>query len=348
MIPGGTERTNPAIGGTTVAFEDRDFSTDPNQSEMLVYDLGSGGITRLTNDALMDINPSVSPDGNVIVWQKCTSAGSNCNVYEAIQTAPGVWMTSALTGGAGENTNPHTDGAVVVYASARNGEIDIYYQPVDGGAETQLSISGEQRNPSISHNLISFESQVGTEFDVFVYNIASGKLYQATNTIVDETLNDISVCNGIARIVYSAPGPNGDFDVYGFTFQPPSSTVAFVSFSGKLDATPSAGQFDLNGKFTIGSSGINPITEQVVLQIGSYSVAIPANSFAGTKKGAYVFQGTIAGVPLQIRINSAASGGYTIQAQGSGANLSGLTNPVPVTLTIGDDAGTTQINAQIS
>src|SRR5262249_12408344 len=69
-IPGGTQRTNPSIGGNTVAFEDRSFSADPNQSEIVVYDLATGVTTRLTNDALMDTNPAVSPDGNVVVFQK--------------------------------------------------------------------------------------------------------------------------------------------------------------------------------------------------------------------------------------------------------------------------------------
>jgi hypothetical protein len=42
------------------------------------------------------------------------------------------------------------------------------------------------------------------------------------------------------------------------------------------------------------------------------------------------------------------SNSYAFKAPGSGANLKGIVNPVNVTLTIGDDTGTTQVKAQIS
>jgi len=59
----------------------------------------------------------------------------------------------------------------------------------------------------------------------FVYDLSTGNLYQVTNTPgLDETLTNISVCNGIARVVYVVPA-GGDFDLYAFTFQVPSSTA---------------------------------------------------------------------------------------------------------------------------
>ena len=45
---------------------------------------------------------------------------------------------------------------------------------------------------------------------------------QITNTAVDEVLNDISGGGTFERVVYSAPGSNGDFDVLAFTYTPPS------------------------------------------------------------------------------------------------------------------------------
>jgi len=39
---------------------------------------------------------------------------------------------------------------------------------------------------------------------------------------------------------------------------------------------------------------------------------------------------------------------YALRADGRGANLAGLTNPVTVTLTIGDHTASTQITAHIS
>jgi hypothetical protein len=85
------------------------------------------------------------------------------------------------------------------------------------------------------------------------------------------------------------------------------STVPFSSFSSKLDihAGPPAG-FDLSGNFTLGSGsdGIKPLTEPLILQIGTFSTTIPAGSFAKNSKGRFVFEGVINGVSLQVQISA--------------------------------------------
>ena len=221
-IPGAA-RSHPAIGGDLVAYEDRSFFVGPNQSELGIYDLSTETDTRLTNDLLFDKNPSVSPTGNAVVWEKCQTDGLGCNIYAAVQTSPGVFTTSALTNAAGENRYPDTNGQIAVYISNRSGENDIYYKPLTGGAETQIAIPGDQRDLSISGNLIAFESQPQnqTEYDIFVYDLNTANLYQVTNTAVDEVSSRLAFCNGVGRIVYVSPG--ADWDVYAFTFQLPTS-----------------------------------------------------------------------------------------------------------------------------
>jgi len=224
VIPG-FDLSHSAFGGNLMAFEDRSLVAGANPSDIGLYDLSTGTVTRLTIDGLFNRNPGVSPAGNAVVWEKCQTDGSACDIYASIQTSPGVFTTSALTGAAGDNRGPDTNGQIVVYISNRSGENDIYFQPVAGGAETRLAIPGDQRDVSIAGNLIAFESQVvmgtTTEYDIFVYDLNTAKLYQVTNTPVNETLTDITVCNGIARIVYAAPAL--DFNIYAFTFQIPSS-----------------------------------------------------------------------------------------------------------------------------
>src|SRR5437773_8662826 len=219
----GARKSNPSIGRKLVAFEDRSL-LPANQSEISLYDLSTGTVTRLTNDTLFDKNPFVSTTGDAVVWEKCQTDGLGCDVYAATQTSPGVFTTRALTSGGGQDRFPRTNGQVVVYTSDRSGESDIYMQPLAGGAETHLTIPGEQRDLSISGNQIAFESQGQLGYEVLVYDLSTGTLYQVTNTPSnDETLTDLSVCNGVGRIVYAIPGA-GDFDVYAFTFQVPSST----------------------------------------------------------------------------------------------------------------------------
>jgi len=215
--------SNPSIGGNLVAFEDVGSSI-PGGRDIDVYDLSSGIVTKLAHDAFDNINPEVSPNGDAVIWQKCQTNQASCDLDAAIQTSPGVFTTRAFISGG--NTSRYesssTNGELVVYTSLRNGERDLYNQPLAGGTEVHLSIPGDQRDVKISENFISFESGTQHGYDIFIYDIRSGRLFQATNTLVDEKLSEISICGDTGRIVYVNVG-NGAFDLYAFTFQVPSA-----------------------------------------------------------------------------------------------------------------------------
>src|SRR4029450_12871664 len=108
-VVSGVKCTNPALGGNLVAFEDRS-DTSSRQSEIDVYDISTSTVTQLTNDALFDKNPSLSPNGSAIAWEKCVIDGAGCDIYSAIQTSPGIFATQALTGSTGEDRTPDTNG----------------------------------------------------------------------------------------------------------------------------------------------------------------------------------------------------------------------------------------------
>ena len=220
VVPG-LKRSNPSIGGNLVAFEDR---SGPNSvPQIAVYDIGTGTVTPLTGDSLFNDRPKVSPNGDAVVWDKCETAGHNCAAYVALQTAPGVFSTRPLTEVSARHHFPFTDGVIAVYISDRSGENDVYYQTLIGGAEVHLAIPGDQRWPTVSGDLIAFESNEQNNFEIFVYNIRTGQLSRVTNTPFHETLSEIDVCNGVGRIVYSLPG-DGSFDVYAVSFPAPSAT----------------------------------------------------------------------------------------------------------------------------
>jgi len=225
IVPG-WGRSNPSIGGNLVAFEDR--SSQPagqwGIATIGLYDLSTGTLTQLTDNSMHNAKPSVSPDGDAVVWEKCDYNGLNCDIYSAVQTSPGVFTTRQLTGAGGQDRFAKTNGELVVYSSDRNGDNDIYYQPVTGGTEVRLAIPGDQRWPTISENLVSFQSQgQNYDYDIFVYDIISRKLYRVTNTpLITESLGEIDVCDGVGRIVYNSPGDG--FDAFTFTFQVPGST----------------------------------------------------------------------------------------------------------------------------
>ncbi len=108
-------------------------------------------------------------------------------------------------------------------------------------------------------------------------------------------------------------------------------------------------EFKLEATFTLGggSNGIEPLKEAMIIQVGTFSTAIPAGSFK-QHKGRYVFEGRINGVHLEAVLRSLILGNdYELKVEAHGADLTGTTNPVPVSVTIGDDSGSKEITAKI-
>jgi YVTN family beta-propeller protein len=128
----------------------------------------------------------------------------------------------------------------------------------------------------------------------------------------------------------------------------PVTSFAFAAFSAKVDISPSTGSFDMNSTFTLGtgSRGINPLTQPVTLKVGAFTATIPAGSFQQNPQG-FVFGGIINGVALEVIIVPQGSNSFALRAQGTGASNLPTTNPVTVGLTIGNNADTTTVTANI-
>lgn len=220
--------SKPTIGGDYVYFEyvqDRDIGG---------YLISGDFLVRMTNDAVPDTNPIISPGGRLMLYQRCQSPGVGCIFTGFLIIDPGTVPPITVPSCPGASQYDTSDEYVLAYTSNKDGDTDIYVQPIVGTTpETRLLISGEQRNVSISKNLVAFESPVqlgnATEYDIFVYDMNTSKLYQVTNTPVDESLADISVKGDFARLVYSAPSQTSNSDVFAFSFPLPGSTAAQVT-----------------------------------------------------------------------------------------------------------------------
>ncbi|NTU43649.1 MAG: hypothetical protein HGA78_11510, partial [Nitrospirales bacterium] len=105
----------------------------------------------------------------------------------------------------------------------------------------------------------------------------------------------------------------------------------------------------LTSNFTLGkdSNGINPLQDAVTLTIGNFTTTIPAGSFRKGPAGGYIFAGKINNVLIEALIKPLGSNRFWFQAAAYGADLRGTKNPVTVGLAIGDDSGTTSVNAVI-
>lgn len=140
------------------------------------------------------------------------------------------------------------------------------------------------------------------------------------------------------------------------TDNPGTWVVAETPFSAfqaalavEFGSTPNTDAFQLLCDFTLGQSttGINPLTQPVTLQVGDFSTIIPPGSFKAIGSSFY-FSGTVlGGTRLEIGIVPTGAKRYDFAALAQEANLTGTANPVNVTLTIGDNTGAVSVNAYI-
>src|SRR5262249_16662045 len=134
----------------------------------------------------------------------------------------------------------------------------------------------------------------------------------------------------------------------GLFIGPEPPVVPFSAFTAQLTVYPNQPAFSINSNFTLGasSSGINPRTEPVTLQIGSFTITIPPGSFVNPVPGYYSFTGVINGVNLTVLIELRGGKNYIFGVIARNVSLT-VSNPETITLTIGVDRGTTTVTPVI-
>jgi hypothetical protein len=144
-----------------------------------------------------------------------------------------------------------------------------------------------------------------------------------------------------------------DFHFRTFVTAP---VTPFAAFTAKLELELGPRRddaFELQSTFTLGTSsnGIDLSKDDVTLELkhgtASFITSIPAGSFKQDKKGRFEFEGTINGVSLEATITPRGNNAYKFKAEGKHADLTGIAKSVTVTLTIGNDSGSTTVRAKI-
>ena len=222
--PSGMLRFGAVVGGDTVAYAEFAF----NAGEVYAYDLAAGPAVNVSQSLDLDMNPAVSPAGDIVVWEHCV--GSDCDVLQSVRSG-GAWGPPAVVAGSAPavESNPDTDGTTVVFDSNRpvaTGE-DIYLRPVSAGPETELELPGVEVNPNISNGVIAFERRLSPESpaDIWIYVVATNTLFRVSDTpVVHDTLNDVTVLpSGEVRVVWVGNDDDepGLHNVYARTFPVP-------------------------------------------------------------------------------------------------------------------------------
>jgi YVTN family beta-propeller protein len=170
---------------------------------------------------------------------------------------------------------------------------------------------------------------------LYVSNQASNNL-----SVIDTASNTVT-----ATVPVSAPG--------AISILPPPEGVQFLSFNANLkfhlSKKPNADTFELGSSFTLNGAAndaIQPDKVPVKLQVGPFIGTFPSGSFKPHGDTSYTFAGVINGAQLRARIEQSGTQRYRFRVDAKDTNLSGIANPVQISLSIGDNAGLTSVKAR--
>lgn len=287
-----TVRLGSAIGGDTVAYVD--YGLQEN-GELVIHDLATSTSVRVTNDTAFDVDPNVSPNGNVVVWEHCPSSQTNCDIWQAVKSGTS-WTVGVVADTNNPEFDPDTSGTLDVYASARILNWNVFWRPVAGGAEGHLEVSDFAYNPSIAGDFIAYERRAtGGNADLFVYDVVNNRLFQITDTpLVNEQLNDIAVLpDGRLRMVW-ASDEDGTFqrNVRGATFELPN-VAPTLSFSaeagyGTDGVSPDSGSATTSFTYKVVYSDFNdqaPSYLHVCIDGGCHAMSVDISAAAALRDG---------------------------------------------------------------
>ncbi|HSP79653.1 MAG TPA: hypothetical protein VLQ93_14040, partial [Myxococcaceae bacterium] len=280
------DRRSATVGERTVVWQDFGY-TSKLAPEVVIYGLDTGVLTRLSEDALLDRTASVSPDGTTTAWAKCALDGTACDIWHAWEVEGG-YEVSRLTGAGGEESQPDTNGEVVVYVTRQllDGayEWDIAWQPVGGGPVQRLALPGVDANPNVSGSLIAFErrSSDGDSFDIVLYDLRTQTFYRLTETPENETLSDISVSeDGLVRVVWSVMEKD-DLNVYAYTFRIPEVCEPVRSVEAPSAICDEPGAWRMLGSLEVGRVAGRPEVDSTNIDATGTGVLCVDNGFGGS------------------------------------------------------------------
>ncbi|MBZ0167326.1 MAG: S8 family serine peptidase [Candidatus Omnitrophica bacterium] len=142
-----TNKSHPAVSGDRTVWQD----ARNGNSDIYLYDAGTGLETQITTDTAEQINPKIS--GDIIVWQDFRNGNWDVFMYDMALSAE-----IPLTSDPADQQLPAVDGNRVVWEDYRGGDSEIYVYDITLAQETPVTNDAVfQFNPDIEGDLLVWD-----------------------------------------------------------------------------------------------------------------------------------------------------------------------------------------------
>jgi TolB protein len=187
--------------GNWIAFTASSFADQlPDLYRVTGFASGEPILERLTQDNAIESWPSFSPDGARIVYAVDLSPSGGATELRVMEIASR--QASNLTGNgatlieSSPDWSPVPERPYIVFQGQEAGsaQSDLYWVPADGSAPPEKLFESEasEIHPRFSPDgrFILFSSDRTGNWDVFIYEIASGEIFQVTTADTVEIATD--------------------------------------------------------------------------------------------------------------------------------------------------------------
>jgi hypothetical protein len=101
---------------------------------------------------------------------------------------------------------------------------------------------------------------------------------------------------------------------------------------------------NITGQFALGTDGtaFDPASDIFSLQLGTYSVSIPAGSFATTATGSFSHSRTISGHIVSVNLKPSSTG-YAFSVEAKAVDVATIVNPATLQLVVGCNTGSAAV-----
>ncbi len=216
-------------------------------SEVMIYDLAWLG----TGQMAEPLTGSIPPTGNVDVGDRFVTwieqVGDLDIGLHDFTTGTRMQLTDSPNI---DERHPATSGDWIVWESQDHGALSKRIEAINLATVDYRIIADDgsrASRPSIDGDFIAFESDIGGDFDVFLYRISTGETIQVLDGAGDQYLNDVwqsRADSGVVFVAY-ATSMSGSEDIFvsRIDFNQPTIEVAprTISF-GEVEVGSSASQ----------------------------------------------------------------------------------------------------------
>ena len=131
--------------GKAIVFDRQNFSGAFRSQIWIMNSDGSGGHRLLADPFFVDLNPSYSPDGNLIVFTRCRPDFAACAVYRTNPAGTGLTAITPLTISVKDFRARYSpDGSTIAFDSSGRGGVQsaVYLMNADGSTIGRLTRPG--------------------------------------------------------------------------------------------------------------------------------------------------------------------------------------------------------------